>query len=51
MDDSSGFSAVYLDQEAPQILWDLVFDQDGKALSLVWSDDANEAYIFLIETD
>ena len=46
-----GFSTVYLDQEAPQILWDLVFDQEGKALSLVWSDDVNEAYIFVIGSD
>ena len=46
-----GFSTVYLDQEAPLILWDLVFDQEGKALSLVWSDDVNEAYIFVIGSD
>ena len=46
-----GFSTVYLDQEAPLILWDLVFDQEGKALYLVWSDDVNEAYIFVIGSD
>lgn len=46
-----GFTAVYLDSEAPQILWDLVFDQDGKALRVVWADEADEAYIFLLNTD
>lgn len=45
------FSAIYLDKEAPRILWDLVFDQEGRALSLVWSDDANEAYIYQLNYD
>ena len=45
------FSAVYLDQEAPQILWDLVFDQEGQSLTLVWEDEANAAYIFLLESN
>ncbi|QRN82415.1 hypothetical protein JR338_08225 [Chloroflexota bacterium] len=45
------FSAIYLDEEAPRILWDLVLDQEGKALSLVWSDDANEAHIYLLNSD
>lgn len=46
-----GFSAVYLDQEAPPVLWDLVFDQEGQALTLVWADEDNGAYIFLLEAN
>jgi hypothetical protein len=45
------FRAVYLDREAPPVLWDLVFDQEGQALNLVWSDEDDEAYIFRVEAD
>ena len=45
------FTAIYLDREAPSVLWDLVFDQEGQALTLVWSDEDDGAYIFLLEAN
>lgn len=43
------FVAIYLDGEAPQLLWELTFDQVDKALTQVYASEGGEAYIFLLE--
>ena len=43
------FIAIYLDREAPQILWDLVSEQQDVSLTLIWSDEENDAYIYLLD--
>lgn len=43
-----GFEAIYLDREAPSLLWNLTFDQVGKALTQVWASEDENAYIFLL---
>jgi len=46
------FRAIYLDQEAPQLLWDLSFDQVGTALKQVYKSEDGSANIFLLtQTD
>jgi len=43
------FTAVYLDGEAPSLLWELCLDQVGTALTQVYISDGGEAYIFLLD--
>ena len=45
---SQDFLAVYLDEEAPPLLWNLVADQSGKELSQVWASEGGEAFIYTI---
>ena len=43
------FMAIYLDGEAPSLLWELCLDQVGMALTQVYVSDGGEAYIFLLD--
>jgi hypothetical protein len=47
---SQDFDAIYLDLEAPARLWDLSFAQAGNWLTLVYGDEADQVYIFLLDS-
>jgi len=43
------FQVVYLDGEAPPYFWNLIAQQDGRALTEVWASEDGEAYIYLMD--
>jgi len=45
------FTAIYLDWEAPRILWDLTLEQVDNNFVNVWSSSSNDAQIFLLNEE
>jgi len=45
---AQNFNAIYLDQAAPTILYDLCFDSRGKWLTWIYSSKGGEASIFIV---
>ena len=48
---AQNFNAIYLDQAAPTILYDLCFDSRGKWLTWIYSSKGGESAIFIVNQD
>jgi len=48
---AQNFNAIYLDQAAPAILYDLCFDSRGKWLTWIYSSKGGESAIFIVNQD